>query len=151
MAVSGPRHGDEGEEGGGGLFADINITPLTDIFLVLLIIFMVTTTAIVEQGGQNGGLKVDLPRAGRTATGEDVHDLAVAVLEDGRTVISGKVIDEEELGRALERAHGQNPDTLVLVQADRGVAHGKVVAVMELARKHGLARLAIATRDDGSP
>ncbi|GEJ55857.1 ExbD/TolR family protein [Anaeromyxobacter diazotrophicus] len=149
MAVGGPSGGgDEDVEGGGGIFADINITPLTDIFLVLLIIFMVTTTAIAEQGGQNGGLKVSLPRAGKSAPSAEMHDLAVAVLEDGRTVVGGKVVDEEELSRLLERAHGDNPDTLVLVQADQGVAHGKVVAVMDLARRHGLSRLAIATRED---
>jgi biopolymer transport protein ExbD len=148
MALSGPAGGEDQEAEGGGIFADINITPLTDIFLVLLIIFMVTTTAIVEQGGQNGGLKVNLPRAGKTAASDELmHDLAVAVLEDGRTVVGGKVVDEEALAQLLDKAHGENPDTVVLVQADQGVAHGKVVAVMELARRHGLARLAIATRE----
>ena len=152
MAVSTPSNGDGRElEEGGAIFAEINITPLTDIFLVLLIIFMVTTSAIVEQGGQNGGLKVNLPRAGKTASGDQAHDIAVAVLEDGRTVVGGKVVDEETLAQLLEKAHGENPETLVLVQADQGVAHGKVVAVMDLARRHGLARLAIATRDDGRP
>ncbi len=149
MAVGGPQNGgDDDLEGGAGIFADINITPLTDIFLVLLIIFMVTTTAIAEQGGQNGGLKVSLPRAGKSAPATEMHDLAVAVLEDGRTVVGGKVVDEQQLVQLLDRAHGDNPDTLVLVQADQGVAHGKVVAVMDLARRHGLSRLAIATRQD---
>jgi biopolymer transport protein ExbD len=151
MAVSNPGGGGDQELDGGGIFAEINITPLTDIFLVLLIIFMVTTTAIVEQGGQNGGLKVNLPRAGKTASGDQMHDIAVAVLEDGRTVVGGKIVDEETLARLLDKAHAENPETLVLVQADAGVVHGKVVAVMDLARRHGLARLAIATRDDGRP
>jgi biopolymer transport protein ExbD len=151
MAVSNPSGSDERDLDGGGIFAEINITPLTDIFLVLLIIFMVTTTAIVEQGGQNGGLKVNLPRAGKTASGDQMHDIAIAVLEDGRTVVGGKVVDEDALAQLLDRAHGENPETLVLVQADQGVVHGKVVAVMDLARRHGLARLAIATRDDGRP
>jgi biopolymer transport protein ExbD len=149
MALSGPSSEDQELEGGGGIFADINITPLTDIFLVLLIIFMVTTTAIAEQSGQNGGLKVNLPRAGKSAPAAEMHDLAIAVLEDGRTVIGGKVVDEEVLAQILDKAHAENADTLVLVQADQGVAHGKVVAVMDLARRHGLARLAIATREDG--
>ncbi len=150
MAIGGPASaGDQDEAGtGGGIFADINITPLTDIFLVLLIIFMVTTTAIAEQGGQSGGLKVNLPRAGQNAPAGEMHDLAIAVLEDGRTVIGGKVVDEDVLAQILDKAHGENPDTLVLVQADQGVAHGKVVAVMDLARRHGLSRLAIATRQD---
>jgi len=149
MAMNAPSGGDDIEQGGGGIFADINITPLTDIFLVLLIIFMVTTTAIAEQSGQNGGLKVSLPRAGKSAPATEMHDLAIAVLEDGRTVVGGKVVDEDALARILDKAHGDNADTLVLVQADQGVAHGKVVAVMDLARRHGLARLAIATREDG--
>ncbi len=148
MAMSGPGSDDGDGEGGGGIFADINITPLTDIFLVLLIIFMVTTTAIAESSGQNGGLKVNLPRGGKSESLGPVHDLAIAVLEDGRTVVGGKVVDEGALAQTLDRARSENPDTLVLVQADQGVAHGKVVAVMELARRHGLAHLAIATRED---
>ncbi len=148
MAMSGPSGDGDETEGGGGIFADINITPLTDIFLVLLIIFMVTTTAIAEQGGQSGGLKVNLPRAGQNAPAGEMHDLAIAVLEDGRTVIGGKVVGEDVLAQILDKAHGENADTLVLVQADQGVAHGKVVAVMDLARRHGLSRLAIATRQD---
>ncbi len=148
MAANGPSNanGDENEESAGGIFAEINITPLTDIFLVLLIIFMVTTTAIAEAGGQNGGLKVTLPRGGKAGAVQEVHDLAIAILADGRVVVGGKVVDEGALKDILVKAHAQNPDTLVLVQADEGVVHGKVVAVMDLARREGLARLAIATR-----
>ena len=142
MAMGGPGDGGEDE---GGLFADINITPLTDIFLVLLIIFMVTTTAIAEAGADKGGFKVTLPKSGKgdpTAS----RDLTVTILADGRVVMGGKVLDEAALRGQLEAAHDKNPDTLVLVQADEGVAHGRVVAVMDLARRSGLARLAIATR-----
>jgi biopolymer transport protein ExbD len=144
MAIGGPS-GDR-EESEGSIFADINITPLTDIFLVLLIIFMVTTTAIAESGQERGGFKVTLPKGG---TGDAVavpRDLAVAVLADGRVVVKGEVVDEAALRAALREAKERNPDTLVLVQADEGVTHGHVVAVMEAARREGLARLAIATR-----
>lgn len=149
MAVSGPggNGGDDlDSEGGAGIFADINITPLTDIFLVLLIIFMVTTTAIAESGTQNAGLKVNLPKGGAAAAGAVAHDLAVAILEDGRTVVRGEVVDEARLTALLVEAHGRSPDTLVLIQADQGVPHGRVVAVMDLARRQGLERLAIATK-----
>ena len=145
MAIRAP---DEDGGSGGGIFAEINITPLTDIFLVLLIIFMVTTTAIAEAGGQNGGIKVQLPKGGQANAVKEVHDLAIAVLSDGRVVVQGKVVDEATLKQILEKARVENPDTLVLVQADEGVVHGRVVAVMDLARREGLARLAIATRAD---
>jgi biopolymer transport protein ExbD len=147
MSMSTPE--DEGGTGTGtGIFADINITPLTDIFLVLLIIFMVTTTAIAEAGGQNGGIKVSLPKGGQANAVKEVHDLAIAVLSDGRVVVGGKVVDEATLREVLVKAHAENPDTLVLVQADEGVIHGRVVAVMDMARRQGLPRLAIATRAD---
>jgi biopolymer transport protein ExbD len=142
------EEGDTGTGTGGGIFADINITPLTDIFLVLLIIFMVTTTAIAEAGGQNGGIKVSLPKGGQANAVKEVHDLAIAVLSDGRVVVQGKVVDQDTLKQILVKAHAENPETLVLVQADEGVTHGKVVAVMDMARREGLPRLAIATRAD---
>jgi len=132
-----------------GVFADINITPLTDIFLVLLIIFMVTSSVIVNQGGSGAkaGLKVNLPKGGKTA---DValtqSDLSVAVLADGRLVLGGNVVTEDELKKALDDAKAKNPNTLVVVQADEGVPHGKVVAVMELAKGAGLGQLAIGVR-----
>jgi biopolymer transport protein ExbD len=143
MAMGGPG-GDE-LDADGGVFADINITPLTDIFLVLLIIFMVTTTAIAEQAADKGGFKVTLPKSGKgDATAS--RDISVAILADGRVVVGGKVVEEAELRGLLAQAHEKNAETLVLLQADEGVAHGRVVAVMDLARRAGLARLAIATR-----
>jgi biopolymer transport protein ExbD len=144
VAASGPADDGDGE---GGIFAEINITPLTDIFLVLLIIFMVTTTAIAEQSADKGGFKVSLPKAGQ-GDATAARDLSVAILSDGRVVVGGKVVEEPELRGILEKAHEKSAETLVLVQADEGVAHGRVVAVMDQARRAGLTRLAIATHAD---
>lgn len=150
--IGGPsNNGGDSEEAVGGLFSDINITPLTDIFLVLLIIFMVTTTAIHESDEQKkeGGFKVNLPKGTSHEAGPMQRDLTIAILADGRTVVAGQVMDQVSLGKTFTEAYGKNPETLVLFQADEGVPHGRVVQVMELARKEGLTRLAIATRAEG--
>ena len=141
--------GMEEDEGGDGVFAEINITPLTDIFLVLLIIFMVTSSVIVNQGGggARAGLKVNLPQGGASDVTPIDTDLSIAVLADGRLVLGGDVITEDELKKALEKAREANSDTLVIVQADEGVAHGKVVQVMEMAKGAGLPHLAIGVRE----
>jgi biopolymer transport protein ExbD len=136
----------DGDESSDGVFADINITPLTDIFLVLLIIFMVTSSAIVESSNGSAGVKVTLPKGGATDIHQAQSDLAVAVLQDGRTIIGGKVLSLDELKGAFAEAMKKNAETVVIVQADAGVPHGKVVEVMELAKGAGLAHLAIATR-----
>ena len=146
MAIGGPSGapGDGLEDG--EVFADINITPLTDIFLVLLIIFMVTTTAIAEAGREEGGSKVNLPKGGKGETSAVARDVTVAVLADGRAVVGGKVQDDAALRRAFAEARERSPEPVVLFQADEGGPHGRVVQVMELARQEGLTRLAIATR-----
>jgi biopolymer transport protein ExbD len=149
MAIGGPQGGDDLEGGEGGIFADINITPLTDIFLVLLIIFMVTTTAIAEAGQDRGGFRVNLPKGSQGDAGQVPRDLVVAVLADGRAVVGGKVQDDAALEATFQASAKVNPDTVLVVQADEGVPHGRVVAVMEQARKAGLTRLAIATRVEG--
>ena len=136
---------------GDGVFAEINITPLTDIFLVLLIIFMVTSSVIVNAGagGARAGIKVNLPKGGVADVSPRATDLSLAILQDGRLVVSGNVVTPDELKKILEDAKNKNPDTLVVVQADEGVPHGKVVEVMEMAKGAGLAQLAIGVREGG--
>ncbi len=148
MSMSGPRGGgDEFEDlDGGGVFSEINITPLTDIFLVLLIIFMVTSSALVENSNGSAGVKVNLPKGGAQDVTTTQSDLAVAVLQDGRTVIAGKVVSGDELKAAFAEAFAKSRETVVIVQADAGVPHGRVVEVMEMAKMAGLSHLAIATR-----
>jgi biopolymer transport protein ExbD len=150
IGVPDPGGGDQELESVGGIFADINITPLTDIFLVLLIIFMVTTTAIAESGNE-GGFEVNLPRGGKGDEAAVPRDLTVAVLADGRAVVAGRVVDDGALRAAFDDAQRRSPVTVVLFQADEGVPHGRVVQVMELARQAGLTRLAIATRAEQAP
>ena len=154
MAMGGPSGGggkDDDlvlEESGG--FNDINITPLTDIFLVLLIIFMVTSSVIVNSSnGAKAGLKVNLPQGGAADVATQASDLSIAILEDGRLVLGGDVVTADELKKALADAKTKNPDTMVIVQADQGVPHGKVVEVMEMAKGAGLGQLAIGVREGG--
>ena len=141
--------GDDDGGGGDGVFAEINITPLTDIFLVLLIIFMVTSSVIVNAGnnGAKTGLKVNLPKGGAADVNVQQQDLSVAILSDGRVLLSGTVVTMEELKKSLDETRAKNPETLVVVQADEGVSHGKVVEVMELAKGAGLSQLAIGVRE----
>jgi len=139
------------QDGSDDVFAEINITPLTDIFLVLLIIFMVTSSVIVRQaqdpGGARAGIKVNLPKGGQSDVPTTEADLSVAVLQDGRIVLAGDVVSQEELKKALDAAKNKNPNTLVIVQADEGVPHGRVVEIMELAKGAGLGQLAIGVRE----
>ncbi|MFN0063990.1 MAG: ExbD/TolR family protein [Myxococcaceae bacterium] len=143
--VPGTRDDDDTSD---AVFADINITPLTDVVLVLLIIFMVTSTVIVNrEGGAQAGLRVNLPSGGAADVRPSQGDLSVAILSDGRLVLAGNVVTEDELDKALAEAKARNQQTLVIVQADEGVPHGRVVRVMERAKAAGLPQLAIGVRE----
>jgi biopolymer transport protein ExbD len=143
MALGGPR--EDNSSGEGELFADINITPLTDIFLVLLIIFMVTSSVMATDGAR-AGVRVNLPKGATKEISTNARDITVAITTDGKMVVDGKELSAEALRSKFEDAKKRDADTQVVVQADEATHHGRVVAVMELAKAAGLRRLAIATR-----
>lgn len=143
MSISGPKSSEEGGEG--DLFADINITPLTDIFLVLLIIFMVTSSVMATDGAR-AGVRVNLPKGATKEISTSAKDVTVAITTDGKMVVDGKEVSADTLRGIFEAARARDPETQVVVQADEATHHGRVVAVMELAKAAGLRRLAIATR-----
>ena len=131
-----------------GVFSDINITPLTDIFLVLLIIFMVSSSVIVSKASDQArtGLTVNLPRGTRQEIPERAHSMIVEIAPNGDIVADGaRVLRENVRGLFLSRFKNA-PDTQVILRADRTVPHGVVVEVMEAAKDVGLKNLAIATR-----
>jgi len=147
MAVTGPSgggNGNEFEDEEGGIFAEINVTPLVDVMLVLLIIFMVSTTIITEEQ-KSAGIKVDLPKSSSTGGAAEAGDVIVALTKEGQIVHGGESISLEQLKGILEAAKTKNPKTVVIVQADKEVQHGRVAEVLDLARSLGLEQLAIAT------
>jgi biopolymer transport protein ExbD len=143
MAMMGPKGDDSGSEA--DLFADINITPLTDIFLVLLIIFMVTSSVMATDGAR-AGVRVNLPKGATKEISSSQKDVTVAITTDGKMVVDGKEVSADSLRKIFDDAKARDSETQVVVQADEATHHGRVVAVMELAKAAGLRRLAIATR-----
>jgi biopolymer transport protein ExbD len=144
MAVGKLPGSDDDEGAGDGIFAEINITPLTDIFLVLLIIFMVTSTVIVE-GGSRGGVKVNLPKGSAQEVVPSAHSLIVSILADGTVIVRGAKESDADLATVFEQTAAEDPDTQIIIEGDAIVPHGRVVQVMEAAKSAGLSRIAIAT------
>ena len=127
----------------GKMMAEINITPLTDVALVLIIIFMVTTPFIVQ-----GGLSVKLPKAAARPTEPDA--LTITLTRDGTLALGPDRVSRETLPQML-RAQARRGDRMVVIKADAAVPHGDVVAVMDQAREAGFTRLAIATQPPQKP
>jgi biopolymer transport protein ExbD len=127
----------ESDGGDRDIVAEINVTPLTDIFLVLLIIFMVTSTALTQQG-----TKVNLPRA--AAGGAEPSGVIVTATADHRIELNGKPVAIEGLPAALQAAF-QHGDHNVILQGDRDVVLEQAVEIMTIAKEAGAEKIAIAT------
>ena len=128
----------EGDNSEPPIVAEINVTPLTDIFLVLLIIFMVTSTALTQQG-----TKVNLPRAG--AGGAEPSGIIVTATADHHIELNGKPVELDGLRAALDAAFQKGPERSVILQGDRNVVLEQAVQIMTIAKEAGAERIAIAT------
>jgi biopolymer transport protein ExbD len=146
------------EEGEDAIFAEINITPLTDVFLVMLIIFMVAAAAALQQKKQEleqvredviadkrAGLKVNLPSGATQEIDPTAMSLVVAILPSGQIFVNEEEVNEKQLDNIFRSAFARDKNTQVVLKADAGVHHGRVVGVMEKAKQVGLTKLAIAT------
>jgi biopolymer transport protein ExbD/biopolymer transport protein TolR len=123
-----------------GFRSEINVTPLVDVMLVLLVIFMAVTPLLRSE------LPLDLPRA---ATGReperDARRATITVAADGALRLDGAPIAAPELPAALVAALGTSGDRAILLEADRAAAYGAVVAVVDAARAAGVERIGVAT------
>lgn len=121
-----------------GFVTGINVTPLVDITLVLLIIFMVTAHFV-----NDAALKIQLPKA---AAAEAVQDtpLTLAVAKDGMLQLAGQNLDRAALKARLMRAVAENPGVRVVVAADESLVYRDIVAILDTVKESGIARVALS-------
>lgn len=141
MALKGLSQSDPEAES--AIVAEINITPLTDIFLVLLIIFMVTST-VMNQSGVN----VNLPAASAQTAQPQPDGVVVSLLAGGGIQLNGQKIAVSDLESALKKAFQVTTTRLVVLEGDRQAFLGSAVEVMDQARRAGAERFAIATQPE---
>jgi len=120
--------------------SQINVTPLVDVMLVLLVIFMVTAP-IIQQG-----IQVNLPQAQAGAIASDEEPLVVSIAPDGRVYLNDNVISLSDLGKKLRAVRQINNDKEVYLRADQNVRYGVVMKTVEEIKQAGIVKLGMVTR-----
>lgn len=120
-----------------GIIADINVTPLVDIMLVLLVIFMLTAHLIARRA-----IEVELPRASQ---GTDIAPttLAITLQAGGALYLNDKPVSAEQLRAAIQAAVARDAKTQAIVAGDKNVAHGRIVWVLDTVKSLGVTQFAI--------
>jgi len=137
MAGNAQEHDEE-------MIAGINVTPLVDVVLVLLIIFMVTATYIVRES-----IEVDLPRA--ASGGESVGTTLNLVLDkEGKLYLDGAESDFAAARVAVKEAVAKDKDARAVISADKSVSHGQVVEIIDLVKTQGMTKFAINIEKDAA-
>jgi biopolymer transport protein ExbD len=120
------------------LITGINITPMVDIMLVLLIIFMVTATTIVK-----GSIDMKLPKAS-TAESASKSPVVVGVDKDGGYLVEGNPASEEELVAYLKANVEQDPEVEAVITGDERVAYGRIMQLINIVKKNGIVNFSAA-------
>jgi biopolymer transport protein TolR len=120
-----------------GIISEINVTPLVDIMLVLLIIFMLTAHLIARQA-----IEIELPRAAQS-TALPPTTLAITLKADGAIFLNDKPVTPGALRAAIKAAVARDPRTQAIVAGDKRVSHGRVVWVLDAVKSLGITQFAI--------
>lgn len=115
--------------------SDINVTPLVDVMLVLVVIFIITAPLLAST------IRLDLPKTDAAKSADTPRFVTLVVDKSGQTFLNDKPVALDELARQLAQTASQSPDTEVQLRADQAVPYGKVVQVMGVAQKAGLNRI----------
>ena len=125
--------------------SSINVTPLVDIVLVLLIIFMVTANFIVRET-----VEVDLPRAANG--GETVQGLINVVIDkDAKLFLDGAEVDEPALQTRVAEQLKKDPETRAIISADQALNYGRVMHLIDVVKGQGIAKFALNIQKDAAP
>ena len=115
--------------------SDINVTPLVDVMLVLVVIFIITAPLLASS------IKLDLPRTDAAKATSVPRFVTLVIDKSGQAFLNDRSLALDELAHSLSQTARQNPDTEVQLRADAAVPYGKVVEVMGLAQRAGLVRI----------
>lgn len=132
-------------DGDDNIMAEVNLTPLIDIMLVLLIIFMVTSTAALESG-----LDIELPKTAITNEKKQDEILIITLNKDGKVALQGKYVDEAKLGEAMIEKLAELKTDSVILEGDTQAFLGKAVEIMDVAKSAGAKNFSIAAEEDAS-
>lgn len=126
--------------GGGQSYDDINVTPMVDLYLVLLLIFIIMTTAGVQ------GTKVDLPKASKQPALEGPKSKAITVNNEGKIFLDTVPVTLEQLEQRLNEHKTKNPDFPVVVRGDRATQYQGVMDVLNVLGRVGVTKIGLATQ-----
>lgn len=123
--------------------AEINVTPMVDVMLVLLIIFMVTSPMMIA------GVSVDLPKTNAPAIAGQDEPLSVTIDNDGKVYIQNKQIELKDLVTKLRAVTKQKTDTRIFVRGDQNIDYGKVMSLVGQINAAGFTKVALITEVSG--
>ena len=128
---------------GGGPMAEINVTPLIDVVLVLLVVFMVITPML------SSGLPVDLPKATTTVTVNDAgQHIVISITEDGKWAVEQDDADADTLIDMVNAKYRENPERSILIKADYRLEYGQVRELMDLLAEQRMTSVLIAANKE---
>jgi biopolymer transport protein TolR len=127
------------------VLSEINVTPLVDIMLVLLIIFMLTNEEVSEKM-KKAQIDIDLPKAA-SAEMKPSKPLSIVISKDGKLFLNGTPLSEAELSTEAKKAAAENPGVEAILSADKRVSHGEVVRIIDQVRQANVEKVAINTKE----
>jgi biopolymer transport protein TolR len=142
MAGFGPKKGGgqiDGNYQSDGVLSEINVTPLVDVMLVLLIVFMISAPLMQQ------GIQVDLPKTKSPALSEQEKPVVIVVNKNGSVQIAGNAIPGSQLTEKLRAIFEKREKKEIFIQADKGIPYGTVANVMSLAQAAGIVRIGLVT------